>query len=47
MKKYTYKHKKTGKRIESDKPLSNKDYVLVMAIRDVRMKANEIIKKKK
>lgn len=41
MKKYTYKNKKTGKTIQSDTPLKDKELVLVSAIRDVKIKAGD------
>lgn len=45
MKKYHYKDKRNGKRIESDKPLNDENLVLVTAIRDGRMKAHEVRQK--
>lgn len=45
MKKYTYKNKKTGKRIESDMPLKDKNLVLIAQIRDGQMKNKDIRKK--
>lgn len=47
MKKYTYKNKTTGKTITSDKPLKDKNLVLVAQIRDGQIKSNDknIIKK--
>lgn len=45
MKKYIYRNKKTGKKVYSDKPLQDKDLVLVTQIRDGRMKSNEVTQK--
>lgn len=47
MKKYIYKNKKTGQRIESDKPLNDKNLVLIMQVRDGQIKSNDknVIKK--
>lgn len=45
MKKYIYKNKKTGKKIESDTPLLDKNLVLVSQIKDGKMKSAFIIKK--
>jgi hypothetical protein len=45
MKKYTYKNKKTGKKIHSDIPLKDKDLVLVAQIKDGMMRSKEINKK--
>lgn len=45
MKKYTYKNKKTGERVDSDVPLKNKDLVLVTQIRDGKIKSSKVIKK--
>jgi hypothetical protein len=45
---FTYKHKKTGKIIKLEKPLTGakkKDYILVSWIRNIMMKANQIMKK--
>lgn len=38
MKKFTYKNKKTGRTIQSDKPLSSKEFVLVTQVRNGQMK---------
>lgn len=45
MKKYTYKNKKTGKKIYSEKPLTDKDLVLVAQVRDGQMKNKEVNQK--
>jgi len=47
MKKYIYKNKKTGTKIESDKILQDKNLVLVMQVRDGQIKSNDknVIKK--
>lgn len=47
MKKYTYKNKITGKKIQSDTPLKDKNLVLVMQTRDGQIKSNDknVIKK--
>lgn len=45
---FTYKHKKTGKIVKREKPMTGKtanDYILVSWIRNMLMKANQIIKK--
>ena len=38
MKKYTYRNKKTGKKIESDKPLISEDLIIIMRIKDGMIK---------
>lgn len=45
MKAFTYKHKKTGRIVETDKPLASKQYVLVSQVRNGKMKSGEISKK--
>jgi len=45
MKRYVYKHKKTGKKVESDTPLASKELVLVTQLRDGKMKGHQISKK--
>ena len=45
MKKYTYKNKKTGKKIFSDKPLKDPELVLVVQLRDGMMKKKEVTQK--
>ena len=45
---YKYRHKKTGGVITREKPMTGKqknDYILVSWIRNMIMKANEIMKK--
>lgn len=46
MKRYTYKHKKTGKVVVSDKPLRDTDLVLVSALRDGSMKGSRSVRTK-
>ncbi|MFA6158892.1 MAG: hypothetical protein WC763_04720 [Candidatus Paceibacterota bacterium] len=43
--KFIYKNKKTGQKVYSDKPLNDKDLVLVKQVRDGRMKGNEVTQK--
>jgi hypothetical protein len=48
MKAYTYKHKKTGARLQTDKPLSEKlakQYVLVTRVQNGQMKGAHIQQK--
>lgn len=45
MKKFTYLNKKTGKKVYSDRPVKDPDLVLVKAVRDGRMKSNEVVQK--
>ena len=47
MKRYIYKNKKTGRKIESDKPLKDENLVLIMQVRDGQIKSNDknVIKK--
>jgi hypothetical protein len=42
---YTYKHRMTGRKVRTDKPLSSEEYVLVSRVRDMQMKGRKIIKK--
>lgn len=44
-KKYIYKNKITGKKVYSDVPLNDPDLILVKAVRDTKMKGNEIVQK--
>lgn len=46
MKAYTYKHKKTGRIVQSDAPLSEKTYVLVTQVRNMQMKGAKISRKR-
>lgn len=43
--KYTYRNKKTGKKVYSSTPIKNTDHVLITSYRDTKMKSAEIIKK--
>ena len=45
MKRYTYKNRKTGKKVQSDKPLTNADLVLIAQVRDGQMKGKRITQK--
>ena len=45
MKRYTYRNKQTGKRIQWDTPLKDKNLVLVAHIRDGQMKGHNISQK--
>ena len=45
IKKYTYRNKETGRRIQSDTPLKDKNLVLVAHIRDGQMKGHNIRQK--
>ncbi len=46
MKRYTYRHKKTGKVVTSDKPLTDPNLVLVTALRDGSMKGSQKVRTK-
>ena len=45
MHKYVYKHKKTGAKVYSEKPLSDPNLELVREFRDGKIKSNKVIKK--
>lgn len=45
MKAYTYRHRKTGRKVRSDKPLSAREYELVAEVRNMQMKGRKIISK--
>lgn len=45
MKKYTYKNKKTGKKVFSDKPLKDPELVLIAQVKDGIMRRKEINQK--
>ena len=46
MKRYTYKNKKTGKVVTSDKPLKDPELVLVSRTADGSMKGSERVRTK-
>jgi hypothetical protein len=46
MKAYTYKNKKTGRIVQSDTPLSSKEYVLVTRVQNMQMKGAKISRKR-
>ena len=45
MKAYTYKHKKTGRIVQSDTPLKSADLVLITRVRNMQMKGAKISRK--
>ena len=45
MKKYVYKNKKTGIRIQTDKPLNDKNLVLVSQVKNGMIKSNKVYTK--
>jgi hypothetical protein len=42
---FVYKDRKTGKKIYSDKPLKGDQYILVMQVRNEKIKAKKVIRK--
>jgi hypothetical protein len=45
MYKFVYVNKKTKNKVYSEKPLSDKDLLLVVQARDMKIKSNKVLKK--